>query len=322
VGRLEEQLLDKKLLSRVCRMYYIDNLTQQAIGERLGISRMRIARLLEKARTQGFVEITLKFGSMELAELEGEIEATFGIRECAVVPTYDKTEQMLNEMAGALSGMLDRHIADAMIIGVSWGTTLEAMSRYVQVKRKRDVTIIPIVGAVGVEGSGSYTNYVTRGFAERIGGINYTINVPAVVNSRVEKDVMENVDSTRQIIELAEKARIILVGLSDASIGSSLGKTGNFRQEETDYLRTLGIIGNVNLVFLNAAGEHVENRVEERIVRILEPSHMKRVPITIGIAFGKSKVQVITSALRGGWINHLVTDEETATQVLRKEKRA
>ena len=316
------QSVDKKLLSKVCRMYYIDNLTQQVIGDRLSVSRMKVARLLEEARRQGFVEVTLKFGSMELAELEGDIEGTFAIRECAVVPTYQNTEQMLGEMAAALSGMLERYLADAMIIGVSWGTTLEAMARYLRVKRKHEVKIIPIVGAVSLEGSGSYTNYVTRGFAEKMGGTNYTINVPAVVDSHVEKEVMENVSSTHQIIELAKKARIILVGLSDASIGSSLGKTGNFRQEETDYLRTLGVVGNANLVFFNAAGEHVDNRVEERVVRILDPEYMKKVPIRIGIAYGKSKVQVIASALRGGWINHLVTDEETATQVLRKERGA
>jgi deoxyribonucleoside regulator len=315
-------LVDKKLLYKVCRMYYIDNLTQQVIGDRLGVSRMKVARLLEEARRQGFVEITLKFGSVELAELEGEIEGTFGIRECAIVPTYENTEQVLSEMAAALSAILERCLADRMIVGVSWGTTLEGMAKFLRVKKKHELTIIPIVGAVGVEGSGSYTNYVTRSFAEKVGGINYTINVPAVVNSRVEKDVMENVTSTHQIMDLARRAKVILVGLSDATIGSSLGKTGNFRQEETDYLQTLGVIGNVNLVFLNAEGHHVDNRVEERIVRILEPSMMKKVPVKIGIAFGKSKVEVIASALRGGWINHLVTDEETAKQVLRKEKGA
>ncbi len=59
-----------------------------------------------------------------------------------------------------------------------------------------------------------------------------------------------------------------------------------------------------------------------RIVRILEPSAMKKVPYRVGIAFGTAKVQVITAALRGGWINQLVTDEETATRILRKEKGA
>ena len=300
-------------------MYYVDNLTQQVIGERLGVSRMKVARLLYEARRQGFVEIKLHFNSMENAELAREVERRFDIRECAVVPACENTEQLFSEMAACLAGILDRCLADKMIVGVSWGTTLEGMAKFLKPKKKHSVKIIPIVGAVGLEGSGSYTNYVTRSFAETIGGINYTINVPAVVNSKVEKAVMEEVASTRQIISLARKARVLLVGLSDASIGSSLGKTGNFRQEEIDYLQTLGVIGNVNLVFLNAAGEHIDNRVEERIVRILDPQLMKKVPVKIGIAFGRAKVEVIASAMRGGWITHLVTDEETAKQVLNKE---
>jgi DNA-binding transcriptional regulator LsrR (DeoR family) len=314
--------LDKKLFYKVCRMYYMDNLTQQVIGDRLGVSRMKVARMLEDARRQGYVQITLKFGSVELAELESEIENTFGAHECAVVHTYENTERMLGEMAAALSGMLERSLANHLIMGVSWGTTLEAMARSLSVKKKHEVKIVPIVGAVGLEGSGSYTNYVTRSFAEKLGGINYTINVPAVVNSRVEKDVMENVASTRQIMGFARKAKVILVGLSDASIGSSLGKSGNFRQDEIDYLKGLGVIGNCNLVFIDSAGRHVNNRVEERIVRILDPVAMKKVPYRVGIAFGPAKVQVIAAALRGGWINQLVTDEETATQILRKEKGA
>ncbi len=312
--------MDKQLLYRICKMYYVDNLTQQDIGDRLGVSRMKIARMLYGARREGFVEIKLHFSSMENAEIGREVERRSGIRECAVVPTYENTEQMLNEMAVALADILDRCLEDRMIVGISWGTTLEAMAKYLRPRKKHSVRIIPIVGAVGLEGSGSYTNYVTRSFAEKIGGINYTINVPAVVNSKVEKAVMENEASTRQIIKLAQKAKVLMVGLSDASIGSSLGKTGNFRQEETDYLQTLGVIGNVNLVFLDAAGQYIESRVEERIVRILSPQQMKKVPVKIGIAFGRTKVEVIASALQGGWLTHLVTDEETAKQVLQLQK--
>jgi len=311
--------LEKQLIHKVCKLYYIDNLTQRTIGDRLGISRMKVSRLLYEARREGLVEIKLNFGSTEHAEIEGEIERRFAIRDCKVVPAYENTEQMLREMAVALADILDRFLADTTIVGVSWGTTLEGMAKHLKLKKKYDVKIIPIVGAVGLEGSGSYTNYVTRSFAEKIGGINYTINVPAVVNSKEEKAVMENVSSTQQIIDLAKRASLLLVGMSDATIASSLGKTGNFRQEEIDYLQDLGVIGNVNLVFINADGEHVDNRVEERIVRILTPEKMKKVKVRIGIAFGESKIGVITSALQGKWINVLVTDEETAKQVLRKE---
>ncbi len=318
--RSRDNRLDRQLLYKVCQMYYLDKLTQQVIGDRLGISRMKVARLIYEAQEQGFVEIKLNFGSAEHVKLGGDLERRFDIRECAVVPSYENTEQMLREMAIALGEMLDRCLSDGMIVGVSWGTTLEGMAKYLKPKKKHRVTIIPIVGAVGLEGSGSYTNYVTRSFAEKLGGINYTINVPAVVNSKAEKRVMEKVSNTQQISELARRAGVILVGMSDATIGSSLGRTGNFQQEEIDYLQSLGAIGNVNLVFINSDGRHVANRVEERIVRILDPRSQRKVPVRIGIAFGKPKVKVIGSALRGGWISHLVTDEETAKQVLRKEK--
>ena len=312
--------MDRQLLYKVCKMYYVDNFTQKVIGDRLGVSRMKVARVLYEARQQGLVEIKLHFDSIGRAELGRELERTFAARECAVVSTYENTEQMLSEMSVAVADILDRSLADGMIVGVSWGTTLEGMAKYLKPRKKYEVKIVPIVGAVGLEGSGSYTNYVTRSFSEKLGGPNYTINVPAVVNSKAEKEVMENVGSTRQIIDLASRAEVLLVGLSDASIGSSLGRTGNFRQEETDYLKGLGVIGNVSLVFINARGEHVDNRVEQRIVRILEPEKMRAVPVKIGIAFGKPKVGVIAAALRGGWITHLVTDEETAERVLEREK--
>ncbi len=299
-------------------MYYIDNLTQQTIGDRLGISRMKVARLLYEARDKGFVEIRLHFTLPDQAKIESEVERHFGIRECAVVPTYENQEQMISEMALALSRILDRSLSDDMIVGVSWGSTLEGMARYLNPGKKYRVRIVPIAGAVGLEGS--YTNYVTKSFADRIGGINYTINVPAVLDSKAEKIVMENVSNTRQIAELARKASVLLVGMSDATRESSLGKTGNFSQKEIDSLRNAGVIGNVNLVFIDGAGRHVPNEVEERIVRILSPEHMKKVKVRIGIAFGPSKVEVIASALKGGWINVLITDEETAKQVLEKER--
>ena len=313
--------MDGHLLYKVCSMYYIDNLTQQAIGNRLGVSRMKVARLLYEARREGLGEVKLHFNSSQLSELEAEIERRFNIRECAIVPTFENTEQMLREMAAALAGILDRCLEGTKIVGISWGTTLEAMARFLQTRRRHDVVIVPIVGSVGLDDSGSYTNYVTRSFAEKIGGTNRTINVPAVVNSKDEKGVMENVSNTQQIIDLAKRASVLLVGISDATIASSLGKTGNFRQEEIDDLRGLGVIGNVNLVFINAEGEYVDSKVEERIVRILTPENMKKAKVRIGIAFGESKVEVIASAMRGGWINFLVTDEQTAKQVLQKEKR-
>jgi deoxyribonucleoside regulator len=308
--------MDTQLLYKVCRMYYLDNLTQQNIGDRLGISRMRVARLLHYAREHQLIEFKLNFPLQEGSRVEWELEQRFGLNECVVVPSSRQQERTIEELAAALGRLLNRSLTDGMVIGVSWGRTLEGISRYLSLEYSRNVKVVPIVGGVGIEGSSSSTNYITRNFAESMGGLNYTINVPAVVDSRRARDVLEEDGNTRKIAELAGKAHILLMGMSNATKDSTLGRTGYFSDDELAALHDAGVVGNVNLVFLNREGKRVPNEVEERMVRILPPRLMKQVAVRIGVAFGQTKIEIIASALKGGWINTLITDEDTARAVL------
>jgi deoxyribonucleoside regulator len=310
--------VERQLLYRVCRMYYLDNLTQQVIGDRLGVSRMKVVRMLRYAREQRLVETRLNFPDRDGTRTEWEIERRFGIDECAVVPSSRNRTQVIEELSAALARILARTLSSGMIIGVSWGRTLEGISRVLSFEGTVDAKVVPIVGGVGIEGSASYTNYVTRNFAERMGGTNYTINVPALVDSRRVRDVLEEDGNTKKIAALARMADVLLMGLSDATKDSTLGRTGYFSAAELENLHDLGVVGNVNLVFINREGGRVVSAVEERMVRILAPDRMRRVKMRIGIGFGTSKVEVIASALRGKWINTLITDDETAKAVIEK----
>jgi DNA-binding transcriptional regulator LsrR (DeoR family) len=312
--------VDRELLYKVCRMYYLDNLTQQRIGDRLGVSRMKVARLLSQARDLQLVETRLTFQLPENTRIEWEIEQKYGVNQCVAVPAYRDHGRVVRALGAAVSRILQRSLSGGMILGVSWGKTLEGVSRHLSLERSFEVKVMPVVGGMGIEGSGSYTNYVTRSFAERIGGTNYTITVPAVVDTRETRDLLESDGSTRKIACLAGKADMLLVGMSDAAGDSSLGRTGYFDEKELGALRELGVVGNVNLVFINRDGAHVPNPLEDRIIRILPPERMKAVPMRIGAAFGERKTQVIASALKGKWINTLITDEETARSILEENK--
>ena len=48
------------LLSRIAWMYYNDEMTQKEIADRLGLSRIKVLRLLKQAREEGIVEIKIK----------------------------------------------------------------------------------------------------------------------------------------------------------------------------------------------------------------------------------------------------------------------
>jgi DNA-binding transcriptional regulator LsrR (DeoR family) len=305
----------KKFLSKIARLYYSERLTQQEIAGRLNISRTKVSRYLDEARKDKIVEIKINLPEEDYSNLEYRIEKSFKIKECIVVPTFENNEEILKMMAGPLNNLFERILAGGSYLGIGWGSSLKGISDYINVSGKSDIKVVPIIGGLGKIGTGVHTNSVAKNIADRLGSISYMIHSPAVLDSKEIREIVENDSNTREIIKLYEKIDTALVGLSDIGPDSTLIKTGSFSLEEFKYLDSLEVVGDVNLIFINENGKHVPNRIDERIVRI-SPDRLKKVKNVIGVAFGRRKLKVILGALRGGLINILFTDEETAENII------
>lgn len=305
----------KKFLSKIARLYYSERLTQQEIAGRLNISRTKVSRYLDEARKDKIVEIKINLPEEDYSNLEYRIEKSFKIKECIVVPTFENKEEILKMMACPLNNLFERILAGGSYLGIGWGSSLKGISDYINVSGKSDIKVVPIIGGLGKIGTGVHTNSVAKNIADRLGSISYMIHSPAVLDSKEIREIVENDSNTREIIKLYEKIDTALVGLSDIGPDSTLIKTGSFSLEEFKYLDSLGVVGDVNLIFINENGKHVPNRIDERIVRI-SPDRLKKVKNVIGVAFGRRKLKVILGALRGGLINILFTDEETAENII------
>lgn len=305
----------KKFLSKIARLYYSERLTQQEIAGRLNISRTKVSRYLDEARKDKIVEIKINLPEEDYSNLEYRIEKSFKIKECIVVPTFENNEEILKMMAGPLNNLFERILAGGSYLGIGWGSSLKGISDYINVSGKSDIKVVPIIGGLGKIGTGVHTNSVAKNIADRLGSISYMIHSPAVLDSKEIREIVENDSNTREIIKLYEKIDTALVGLSDIGPDSTLIKTGSFSLEEFKYLDSLGVVGDVNLIFINENGKHVPNRIDERIVRI-SPDRLKKVKNVVGVAFGRRKLKVILGALRGGLINILFTDEKTAENII------
>ena len=68
---MDATLQHKRLLYKIARDYYLQNLTQNQIAQRLGLSRIKVSRLLRQAKREQIVTITLAAPSGVLADLGG-----------------------------------------------------------------------------------------------------------------------------------------------------------------------------------------------------------------------------------------------------------
>ncbi|MCJ7665398.1 MAG: hypothetical protein MUO59_01515, partial [Actinobacteria bacterium] len=232
--------------------------------------------------------------------------------------TLETSEATIEAMSGSLNNLLSRILKSDSYIGIGWGKSLRELSKYINIMEKNNIKVVPMIGGLGKTGTGVHTNSVAGNIADRIGGISYMIHAPAVLDNKEVKEIVEKDSNVREIMEMASNIDTALIGISDLSMDSTLIKTGSFTAEDFKYLEGLGVVGDVNLIFIDEYGNHVPNKIDERIVRVpLEK--LKKIVHVIGVAFGKRKLKVLLGALRGQIINVLFTDEETAMAIIKAE---
>ncbi len=310
------ELEGKRFLAKIARLYYLEGLTQQSIANKLNISRTKVSRYLIKARGGQIVEIKINHPAEDFSSLEYQIEKKYKIKECIIVSTLESSEATIEAMGGSLNNLLSRILQNGSYIGIGWGKSLRELSRYINIMEKNDIKVVPMIGGLGKTGTGVHTNSVAKNIADRMGGISYMIHAPAVLDNREVKEIVEKDSNVSEIMEMASKIGTALIGISDLGIDSTLIKTGSFTAEDFKYLEGLGVVGDVNLIFIDQYGNHVPNEIDERIVRV-PLGRLKKIDHVIGVAFGKRKLKVLLGALRGQIINVLFTDEETAMEIIK-----
>ena len=307
---------DHKVLYKILRMYFMDNFNQREIAEKLNLSRIKVNRYINYARKNNLVEIHLNIPPQGNAPLELAIEQNFGLNECRIVDSFANPEGTLKLMALELSKIFDRIIKKNDYLGVSWGTTIEAMAKYIRVKKKKDLKVIPITGGAGIEGSGRFSNFVTKEIADQFDGMSYMINVPAVLDTKEARIIIEKDKQLKILFDLTKRISIVLVGIGDISTEMSLCKIGVLKKRDINYLTRKGAIGMVNMLCIDKNGNHLKNSIDERMINIFPEKLIKKACISIGVAIGDKKVEVIRAALKGKIINTLITDENTAEKLM------
>jgi DNA-binding transcriptional regulator LsrR (DeoR family) len=305
----------EKLLSKIARLYYLEDMNQNEIAEKFDINRVKVSRYLKKAREKKVVEIKINYPRESYHDIERQIERKYGLKECIIVPAHESPQDILKDMASALSSVLDRVLGHNDYFGVNWGLTLKGITDYLQPKRKVKINVVPIVGGLGKIETGIHTNSIAKNFADIFGGIGYVINTPAIVDTKEIKLALLNDSNTKEIFELTKRLSAAIFSYSDIGHESSYRKYGLIKNGELKYLKDMDIVGDVNLDFLNDKGEHVPNKISDRVIA-LPITEIKKIRNVIGIAYGVRKVAVTLAVLRGRIVNILVIDKNIADSII------
>jgi DNA-binding transcriptional regulator LsrR (DeoR family) len=305
------------LISRVLNLYYVDELTQAEVGRRLGLSTAKVNRLLQQARQEGMVEITIRTPLQHLFELEYRLKAIFGIREAMVIPRIAEDASTFAYTLGraGASYLLD-HLRDGDIIGIGGGTGVYSVVQALEPTRTYNVQVVPVLGAVQGRVS-TDVNYLATQMADRLGGKAYQLHAPAFVETPEHRGILTSMGPIKEILDIARRANVALMGVGtvDAERSRFVEFTALSPAEMRQIAESCGGIGEIGAYVYDIEGCPCAEEYTSRVVG-LTLQELKKIPLIIGIAGTASKALPLYGALRGGYLHTLITDEAAATGIL------
>lgn len=299
---------EDKLLTKVAWYYYIEGYTQQEIGEYLSIPRLRVNRLLDKARKAGIIQFSVREGDSKRMIVERELITQFGLKDAFVVPS-PLNEQDINESVAQAAAMyIHERLEKTGYINMGYGDTSSRILNHLANICEFPVNVVSLTGGVNY--------YLPNTRSSIFNAKLYLTPAPLLMASEDIVKAMEQEPSVKQIRHMATLAQMSIVGICVVDSNATLLTNGTLNHSDVLLLSMQGAVGDMLCHFIDKDGNVIQSSLERRLMSTpLE--QLKEMNNSIGVAGGSTKSEAILAALKGNYLDVLITDEATATNVLR-----
>ena len=301
---------EESLMVKAAWFYYFENMTQQAIADRLSISRMRVIKLLEAARQNGIIQFRLRSDGVGMAEQSRALMEKYHLKDVFLIPSAEEEATTNESIASAGAMYIADRLGDNACINVGYGDTLSRTLNHLATMVETPVTCISLTGGV----SPYLPNTRSNIFNARL----FLMPAPLLASSPEMASAMRSESSVSEIFDMAELSSFTLVGIGSIHDSATVVKSGVLSRNDLFFLRMNKAVGDILCHFFDPDGRLLQTPIEDRLISTTL-SRLKALRNVVGLAAGAQKADAIRAALRGGYLDVLVTDEATASLLLKDE---
>lgn len=312
---LEDQNPARRLRLRAAWMYFVEEMTQQEIAQRLGIGRVTVVRLLATARERNEVRIVIGDRLAECVDLERRLETHFGIDEAVVVPLSSPDADATAAVSAAAGEYISTMIHSDMKIGVGWGRTLVSSLAYMREKPVENVSVVSMLGGIMKARHFNPAEFAWR-FATLYQASCYLMTAPLVVDSPETRTTLIERCGLHDIFDMARTLDAVVLGAAGMGPDATSHRSQLISDRERESLIAAGAVGDLMFNFLDADGKLVNHPINARVMSV-PLDIISQVPQRVLAAGGKSKVHALRASLKLLKPTTLITDEFVAAELLK-----
>ncbi len=299
---------------KICYLFYYEGLTQVEIGAMMGISRFKVGRIIKEARKNGLISITINHPKTDLTEMEVKLAKKYKLQEVITVENkgYDD-HSILDQVGSAGAEYLSNVIEHHKIFGVTWGMTMSNVANKLPQTDASHIKLVQLGGGLGtIEGFDNLG--LTMKLGQKLNAVSYVIQAPIYVQSKSSRNSFMKEKQIKKTIDLANKADLVMYGVG-AINQSVLWKSGLLNEEDSRILREMGAVGAICGRFFDQDGNSCWPQLNDRTIG-LSLGQIRKIKHKVMVSANTAKLEAVKAAIRGGFVDVLIVDYETAELLL------
>ena len=295
------------LMNRAAWYYYMENYTQQNISDLLGVSRAKVISLLERARQNGVIQFRIRQEGDRRIQMEQKLTDRFGLKDVFTVPGAGTLANLNESIAQAAAMYIIRRLGEDDFLNVGYGDTTSRVLNYLAMAAEKPLNVVSLTGGVSYYLPNANSNV----FNARL----HLIPSPLLLSSPDLREAMRQEPVVEEIYRMIPLSHMSVVGIGSMSDQATTVKNGIFNGNDFTVLKLQGAVGDILSHFMDKNGDLVAMDQEDRLMST-RLEDLRKLENVVGVAGGPSKLDAILAALRGGYLDVLITDEETARSLL------
>jgi DNA-binding transcriptional regulator LsrR (DeoR family) len=301
------------LSASVARRYYVEGRSKVEIGQEFGLSRFKVARLLENARETGLVRIDIRYPGVVDVELSSRLQGAYGLRHAIVIDVPDEAPAVLRQHLGeAAAELLSEIVTTRDVLGLAWARSVSAMAG--ALTHLPAVPVVQLTGALSRPDASDSSIEVVRDVAKVSGGRAYFFYAPLIVGDASTAQALRRQPEVARTFDQLPSVTKAMVGIGLCQLGQSTVYDA-IGDRERRHLRRLGVCADISGIFIDREGHLVLTELADRMIGV-SAAQLRPIPEVLAIVYGPAKTPAVRAALSGGLVNSLVTHAALANALL------
>ncbi|MFD1021069.1 sugar-binding transcriptional regulator [Thalassobacillus hwangdonensis] len=302
---------ENDLIVKIAWKYYNQGQTQSEIGKQLGLSRMKVIKYLEKAKSTNVIQFKINLEKMANLELQNKLKEKYGIKDVYFVPS--NSGNTVESITKAAAQYIEDRVTSDTMINIGYGEAVSKTLAQLSVSTKYKVTFVSLSGGVkfymptAIDTASDY--YTNPNYTH------YIMPSPLMVSSASLAEQIRQENTIQTISKMIPYSTMTLIGIGALSEKATLFKEGLLSLNDMEILKSKGAIGDLLSQFYDSEGNVLDLSLHKQLIST-EIQLLKSLEHVVAVAGGLEKKEAIAGALHGGYIDVLITDEQVAESLV------